>query len=136
MELLILSLLRFLKEGGIALQLEFRFHQYVSSFCYRGYFNEISLIVFQHERWYLEMNPRGEVPVLKHGDDVIVDSNVIIEVRIKRFAINRLSLYSHKGLLTLPITTYVFVLRHDFNSSQKPLNQGKNVKMHFNLKKL
>ena len=42
-------------------------------------------IMFQHERWYLELNPRGEVPVLLHGDQVIVDSNVILEVKLSLF---------------------------------------------------
>jgi glutathione S-transferase len=40
----------------------------------------LNVFSLQHERWYLEMNPRGEVPVLKHGDQIIIDSNVIIEV--------------------------------------------------------
>ena len=34
----------------------------------------------QHERWYLEkINPRGEVPVLKHSDKIIVESSSIIK---------------------------------------------------------
>ena len=34
----------------------------------------------QHERWYLEkINPRGEVPVLKHGDKMIVESSSIMK---------------------------------------------------------
>ena len=34
----------------------------------------------QHERWYLEkINPRGEVPALKHGDTVVVESSRIME---------------------------------------------------------
>ena len=33
----------------------------------------------QHERWYLEMNPRGEVPVLKHGETVVTESTKILE---------------------------------------------------------
>jgi len=33
----------------------------------------------QHQRWYLEMNPRGEVPVLKHGNHVVTESTRILE---------------------------------------------------------
>ena len=34
----------------------------------------------QHERWYLEkINPRGEVPALKHDDTVVVESSRIME---------------------------------------------------------
>jgi len=34
----------------------------------------------QHERWYLEkVNPRGEVPVLKHGDKIVVESSIIMK---------------------------------------------------------
>lgn len=33
----------------------------------------------QYEDWYLKINPRGEVPVLQHGDQTIVESNRIIE---------------------------------------------------------
>lgn len=39
----------------------------------------------QHERWFLDLNPRGEVPILMHGDQVIVDSNVILEYIDKNF---------------------------------------------------
>ncbi len=34
-----------------------------------------------YENWYLAINPRGEVPVLQHGDEYIIDSNVIMEVK-------------------------------------------------------
>jgi glutathione S-transferase len=27
--------------------------------------------------WFLSMNPKGMVPVLRHGDKVVVESNVI-----------------------------------------------------------
>jgi glutathione S-transferase len=33
----------------------------------------------QTSEWYLKMNPNGVVPTLKHDDDIIVDSSVIIE---------------------------------------------------------
>ena len=33
----------------------------------------------QKAPWYLEMNPNGLVPTLKHGDAVIYESNVINE---------------------------------------------------------
>ena len=34
----------------------------------------------QHEQWYLEkVNPKGEVPALKHGDKIIVESTSIIK---------------------------------------------------------
>jgi len=39
----------------------------------------------QHERWYLEMNPRGEVPVLKHGQTVVVESTKILEYIDRHF---------------------------------------------------
>ncbi|MEK9645280.1 MAG: glutathione S-transferase family protein, partial [Alphaproteobacteria bacterium] len=29
--------------------------------------------------WYLSLNPNGVVPTITHGDDVIVDSSVIME---------------------------------------------------------
>ena len=28
--------------------------------------------------WFMALNPKGEVPVLKHGETVVVDSNQII----------------------------------------------------------
>lgn len=30
-------------------------------------------------KWFLQMNPKGLVPVLKHGDDVITESEVILD---------------------------------------------------------
>ena len=33
----------------------------------------------QYQRWYLEMNPRGQVPVLKHGERVVTESARILE---------------------------------------------------------
>jgi len=33
----------------------------------------------QHQKWYLLINPRGEVPVLKHGDKIVTESTKIIE---------------------------------------------------------
>jgi hypothetical protein len=45
----------------------------------------LNVFSLQHERWYLEMNPRGEVPVLKHGDQIIIDSNG--ECRVARWFI-------------------------------------------------
>ena len=33
----------------------------------------------QYQRWFLEMNPKGEVPVLKHGQEVVVDSYNILK---------------------------------------------------------
>ena len=33
----------------------------------------------QMSRWFLEMNPIGEVPVLKHGDTVVCNSSPILE---------------------------------------------------------
>jgi len=33
----------------------------------------------QHERWYLLINPRGEVPVLQHGETVVTESSRIVE---------------------------------------------------------
>ena len=32
----------------------------------------------QKERWFLEMNPNGRIPVLKDGEDVIFDSGAIL----------------------------------------------------------
>jgi len=29
--------------------------------------------------WFLKLNPKGEVPVLKHGDKVVVESDEIIK---------------------------------------------------------
>lgn len=29
--------------------------------------------------WFLDMNPKGQVPVLKHGDEVVVESDDIIK---------------------------------------------------------
>jgi len=33
----------------------------------------------QHERWFLKINPRGEVPVLQHGEKIITESTRILE---------------------------------------------------------
>lgn len=38
-----------------------------------------------YENWYLAINPRGEVPVLQHGDEYIIDSNVIMEYVDQKF---------------------------------------------------
>ena len=32
----------------------------------------------QRERWFLELNPNGRIPVLQHGEDIIFDSGAIL----------------------------------------------------------
>ena len=32
----------------------------------------------QRERWFLELNPNGRIPVLQHGKDIIFDSGAIL----------------------------------------------------------
>lgn len=44
----------------------------------------------QKAPWYLEMNPNGLVPTLKHGDKVIYESNVINQYLDEVFPQNRL----------------------------------------------
>ena len=39
----------------------------------------------QFSSWFLSLNPRGEVPVLKHGNEVVVESSVILEYVDKNF---------------------------------------------------
>ncbi|KAL5021163.1 hypothetical protein ScPMuIL_000318 [Solemya velum] len=37
------------------------------------------LLGIQNEDWYLSMNPKGEIPVLKHGNVIVCDSTDILE---------------------------------------------------------
>lgn len=39
----------------------------------------------QFSPWFLDLNPRGEVPVLKHGSEVVVESTQILEYVDKNF---------------------------------------------------
>ena len=36
-------------------------------------------LLFQYETWFLELNPRGQVPILQDGMRVLPDSNRILE---------------------------------------------------------
>ena len=45
----------------------------------------------QTSDWYLQLNPNGVVPTLKHGDAIIIDSSVIIEYLDEVFPQNSLT---------------------------------------------
>ena len=38
-----------------------------------------------YEPWYMRINPKGQVPVLRHGEKYIIDSSVIIEYLDEHF---------------------------------------------------
>ena len=51
----------------------------------------------QHQRWYLEMNPRGEVPVLKHGSSIVTESTKILEYVDQHLGVAKGQLYPSFG---------------------------------------
>ncbi len=71
----------------------------------------------QLERWFLEINPKGQVPVLKHGDRVITDSTEILEYVDKTFGAKFLLFPMENGtrmreLLSLIDSVNVFTLTY------------------------
>ena len=59
----------------------------------------------QHERWYLEkINPRGEVPVLKHGDNIIVESSSIMKYIDENLGKKRQQLYPGSESISSKVT--------------------------------
>ena len=62
----------------------------------------------QHERWYLEkINPRGEVPVLKHGDKLIVESSSIMQYIDENLGNTRNRLYPVGKHVASKVSHYV-----------------------------
>ena len=62
----------------------------------------------QHERWYLEkINPRGEVPVLKHGDKLIVESSSIMQYIDENLGNTRNQLYPVGQQVGSKVSDYV-----------------------------
>ena len=62
----------------------------------------------QHERWYLEkINPRGEVPVLKHGDNIIVESSSIMKYIDENLGKKRQQLYPGSESISSKVLHYI-----------------------------
>ena len=49
----------------------------------------------QRERWFLELNPNGRIPVIQHGKDIIFDSGAILYYLANKY--NRLMPKSETG---------------------------------------
>ena len=62
----------------------------------------------QHDRWYLEkINPRGEVPVLKHGDNIIVESSCIMKYIDENLGKKRQQLYPAIDCISSKVLHYI-----------------------------